>query len=264
MMRAIHFYEGVGTPPGCLHTWKMTEAAIVAHKAEIHTTQMGFLSTSLFDQQYRIFVHPPVKSGLLPYEILLGTKNTCTSREISMGNNLFNMWMAGEFHAPRYGTAIPTAERLTELRQTYPKGTHIVLRRDLEDPFTVLVAGDTAVVEHVDDLGLIHAQWTNGSTLAIDPDIDSFEIQQCSSKHSLQVASVNPLGAFFKPLSVGEIQVTLEILPLPDGSQQWGIWANFRSAQEFDKSTRTIIGRAGGSLDDAIQEAAKLIDASVV
>ena len=61
----------------------------------IVTTQMGYLSTSLFEKGYRIFVCPSEKEC---YEIKLGS-NECTNRVIRMSHNLFNLWRAGEFSA---------------------------------------------------------------------------------------------------------------------------------------------------------------------
>ena len=94
----IHFYEAEFNYPKNViiwNTWTATAFAIKIKEAQIYTTQMGLLSTTLFNQGYRIFVHPDNGKS---YEIKLGT-NDCTNREIKMEHNLFNLWKAGEFFA---------------------------------------------------------------------------------------------------------------------------------------------------------------------
>ena len=94
----IHFYESEFSVPSgeeCHHGWVETEQAIQEQEPYIVTTQMGFLSTNLFEKGYRIFVHPMEDRR---YEIRLG-RNACTDRQIVMKNNLFRLWSSGEFSA---------------------------------------------------------------------------------------------------------------------------------------------------------------------
>lgn len=94
----IHFYESEFSVPSgeeCHHGWAETEQAIQEQEPYIVTTQMGFLSTNLFEKGYRIFVHPMEDRR---YEIRLG-RNACTDRQIVMKNNLFRLWSSGEFSA---------------------------------------------------------------------------------------------------------------------------------------------------------------------
>lgn len=56
----------------------------------------------------------------------------------------------------------------------YPAGTRIRLGRMLDDH--AVPDGMTGSVDMVDDLGQIHMLWDNGRTLAIIPEIDSFEV----------------------------------------------------------------------------------------
>ena len=92
----IHFYESQQSLPTNVdqyYGWVDTVGAIIGGVEKIHTTQMGLLSTKLFEDRYRIFVHSC--DGEM-YEIKLG-QNENTGRVIKMKNNLFNLWRTGEF-----------------------------------------------------------------------------------------------------------------------------------------------------------------------
>lgn len=93
MNKEIHFYV-YGEKLPVFHSWEETEAQIKNGKSYIKTTQMGLLSTKLFDFGYRIFVHESYDDA---YEIVLGSGNERTDKEIRMAHNLFKMWEAGSF-----------------------------------------------------------------------------------------------------------------------------------------------------------------------
>lgn len=58
------------------------------------------------------------------------------------------------------------------LRNMYPKDTRIVLHH-MDDPFAP-PSGTKGTVTWVDDIGQIHVNWDNGSTLALNVKLDSF------------------------------------------------------------------------------------------
>ena len=63
---------------------------------------------------------------------------------------------------------------ILKLRRELPKGTVVELVH-MEDPYPIK-AGVRGTVEHIDDLGQIHVNWENGSTLALNPEIDEYRI----------------------------------------------------------------------------------------
>ena len=85
----IHFYENEFAPKDCLHGWIETRDAVLSGQNTINTTQMGFLSTSLLNCGYRVFLNEE-------NEIKLG-ENPFTGREIKVGHDLFKLWTNGEF-----------------------------------------------------------------------------------------------------------------------------------------------------------------------
>jgi hypothetical protein len=93
----IHFYDSQVSIPADVdqyYGWVDTVRAINSCVETIHTTQMGVLSTKLFEFGYRVFIHSYDDEA---YEIKLGGDNTRTNREIRVEHNLFNLWKSGEF-----------------------------------------------------------------------------------------------------------------------------------------------------------------------
>lgn len=68
----------------------------------------------------------------------------------------------------------PTEKELTALREKYPTGTIVKLisMNDVQSP----PVGTIGEVTMIDDMGSVHVNWKNGSTLALIPDVDSWEI----------------------------------------------------------------------------------------
>ena len=67
---------------------------------------------------------------------------------------------------------MPTQKQLEAMREMYPEGTAVKLLA-MDDKFAPPV-GTLGLVTHVDDIGQIHVNWQNGSSLALIPDADSF------------------------------------------------------------------------------------------
>ena len=66
-------------------------------------------------------------------------------------------------------------DKVKQLRERYPKGTRVQLI-SMEDPYAPVPPGTEGEVVFVDDEGQIHAKWSNGSTLALIPGVDSFRV----------------------------------------------------------------------------------------
>ena len=75
------------------HTYPETDSLIQKSTSIIHTTQLSCVSTSLFEKNYRIFVHCEDNSV---FELTLGTCER-TSREIRMGHCLSKLIINGGF-----------------------------------------------------------------------------------------------------------------------------------------------------------------------
>lgn len=68
------------------------------------------------------------------------------------------------------------------IKEKYPKGTKIKCIK-LEDSFNPIPSGTVGSVEYVDDANQIHMNWENGSSLALIPELDEFEIIERKPKH---------------------------------------------------------------------------------
>lgn len=66
-------------------------------------------------------------------------------------------------------------DKLNELKQKYPVGTRLRLISMPQEPNPV-PRGTLGTVTGIDDLGTIHVNWDNHSTLGIVIDVDKFEI----------------------------------------------------------------------------------------
>ena len=61
-------------------------------------------------------------------------------------------------------------------RLRYPNGSKLRLTADIADPYTPKKAGDIFTVSFVDDIGQIHGSFASGGSMALIPEIDSFEV----------------------------------------------------------------------------------------
>ena len=93
----IHFYECADQCSSelVLHCdWVGTEAAIEQQNADIHTTQMGLLSTTYLHSGRRVFIHPVAGE---PYEVTLKNQGVDPDRMVRPSQNMFAMWRSGVF-----------------------------------------------------------------------------------------------------------------------------------------------------------------------
>lgn len=66
-----------------------------------------------------------------------------------------------------------TQNQVALIKKHYQEGQRIVLL-NMDDPFTTLEVGDEGTITHVDDIGQIHVNWDNGSSLALNYAEDDF------------------------------------------------------------------------------------------
>lgn len=70
---------------------------------------------------------------------------------------------------------LPAKEEIEAIKQKYVKGSKIKLIK-MYDPFSPPPTNTIGIVEFVDDIGQIHCNWDNGSTLALVVGIDQFKV----------------------------------------------------------------------------------------
>lgn len=58
------------------------------------------------------------------------------------------------------------------LKEIYPAGTRVRLKTMAGEE--QMPQGLYGTVFHIDDIGQIHVEWDNGSTLALEPGVDQF------------------------------------------------------------------------------------------
>lgn len=64
-------------------------------------------------------------------------------------------------------------ELVKRTKREYPEGTRVELI-SMDDPYSRIPAGTQGTVSHVDDIGTIHVDWDNGSSLGLIPEEDRF------------------------------------------------------------------------------------------
>ena len=63
---------------------------------------------------------------------------------------------------------------LQELREKYKKGSKVVLHKMKGEPN--MFPGLKGIIKYVDDIGQIHVAWDNGSSLALNLQLDTFTV----------------------------------------------------------------------------------------
>lgn len=66
--------------------------------------------------------------------------------------------------------------KIQQLRKNYPPGSRVVIK-SMYDPYHAIPSGTAGTVKYVDDIGTIHVNWDNGTTLGICPDEDTFHTE---------------------------------------------------------------------------------------
>ena len=69
-----------------------------------------------------------------------------------------------------------TEKELQEIRSIYTPGTRIRLEYMGDDDPCPVPSGTLGTIKHVDDIGTIHMDWDNGSSLGLIIGVDVFEI----------------------------------------------------------------------------------------
>ena len=94
--------------------------------------------------------------------------------------------------------------KLKEIREMYPEGTQIVLTEMAGE--SQMPYGLKGTVKFVDDAGQIHMKWENGSSLALNVEVDTFK--KIEPEEKISVVLVEP-GKYPKLV---EIEDTLEAM----------------------------------------------------
>lgn len=65
-------------------------------------------------------------------------------------------------------------EEVNQIKKNYPVGTRLELI-STNDPYTKLPSGTKGTVAYIDDIGTLHMNWENGSTLGMIVGEDLFK-----------------------------------------------------------------------------------------
>jgi len=69
----------------------------------------------------------------------------------------------------------PTRNEVESVKAEYPEGCRVELL-SMSDPFTNIRKGTQGTVRKVDDIGSVHVNWDNGSSLAAVYGVDHISI----------------------------------------------------------------------------------------
>ena len=67
-----------------------------------------------------------------------------------------------------------TEKEIKLIKRLYPTGTRVVL--DYMDDVQAPPSGTKGTVTSVDDIGQVHVDWENGSSLALNTNLDTFHV----------------------------------------------------------------------------------------
>lgn len=74
-----------------------------------------------------------------------------------------------------------SGEIIEKIKNEYPPGTKVRCKY-MDDPFHPVPSGALGIVDKVDDTGMIHVSWENGSYLGLIYGVDSFEKTNTKTK----------------------------------------------------------------------------------
>ena len=85
------------------------------------------------------------------------------------------------------------SKRMVEaVRRMYPAGTRVKLNRMKGEGR--MSPGLEGSIQFIDDIGDIHVDWDNGSTLALIPGEDSFSVIGSDKQESTEAQTTKPIG----------------------------------------------------------------------
>ncbi len=103
--------------------------------------------------------------------------------------SLFNNNYYNEIKSQEKAENKNTIEKQTEQQTNYNTGDTVILEEMVGEN---LPNGLKGVIKKVDDIGQIHIAWENGSSLAIDPKIDKFEVIQKEKIEEVAIENTQP------------------------------------------------------------------------
>lgn len=138
---------------------------------------------------------------------------------------------------------------IQELRDKYPQGTRIEL--DVMNGESQMISGLKGTVTHVDDMGQIHMNWDNGSSLALNAIEDSFKII-----HENQLLSV----IYFEP---GKYPKVIEIPDSLEAMQEL-VGGPIEEYMPFDDEVAIICNEEGKMVGDELNRAIYADDGQIL
>lgn len=81
---------------------------------------------------------------------------------------------------------------IESMRRRYPAGTRVKLNSMTGE--SRMPAGLEGSIQFIDDIGDLHVDWDNGSTLALIPGEDSFSVIGSDKQENSEAQTAKPIG----------------------------------------------------------------------